>query len=86
MIFALRLSPPYTGRRLSLQKPKGYSSLSTPKNIEFLTIIAHSGRLSTNFFRFLPRFCKLFSTDGDFFEKLPLFSGTVFVLVVYFML
>ena len=31
VIFALRFSPPYTNRRLSLQKPKGYSSLSTPK-------------------------------------------------------
>ena len=34
MIFTLRFSPAYTSRRLSSQKPKGYSSLSTPINIQ----------------------------------------------------
>ena len=46
MIFTLRFSLPYTGRQLSLQKSKGYSSLSTPYIFNYRIMIPYFAHLS----------------------------------------
>ena len=46
VIFTLRLPLPYTDRQLSLQKPKGYSSLSTPYIFNYRIMIPYFAHLS----------------------------------------
>ena len=79
MIFTLRFSPSYTNRRLSSQKPKGYSSLSTPNIFNYRFIISCFTRLSTGFRLVFPAFCvkKIPPTkgSGDFSLKTVLQSG-----------
>ena len=73
MIFALRFPPPYTSRRLSVRKPEGYSSLSTPNYSVHRLMIAGFARLST-FFRGKYAFCSLLKQKRDFvFNKVPFF-------------